>query len=40
MGVGEMGEGGQKIQTSSYKKNKSWNVMYSMEIIVNNTYVC
>ena len=23
-GVGEMGEGGQKVQTSSYKINKSW----------------
>ena len=23
-GVGEMGKGGQKIQTSSYKTNKSW----------------
>ena len=24
VGVGEMGEGGQEIQTSSYKRNKSW----------------
>ena len=24
VGVGKMGEGGQKVQTSSYKINKSW----------------
>ena len=24
LGVGEMGEGGQKVQASSYKINKSW----------------
>ena len=24
-----MGEGGQKVQISSYKINKSWDVMYS-----------
>lgn len=24
MGVGEMGQGGQKVQTSSYKINQSW----------------
>ena len=35
--VGEMGEGGQKVQTSSYKINKSWDVTYSMATIGNNT---
>ena len=34
---GEVGESGQKVQTSSYKKNKFWDVMYSMVITVNNT---
>lgn len=34
--LGKMGKGGQKIQTSSYEINKSWNVMYIMIIIVNN----
>ena len=33
----EMGEDGQKVQTSRYKINKSWNVMNSMVTIVNNT---
>ena len=30
-GVGKMGEGGQEVQTSSYKINKSWgcNVQYN-----------
>ena len=35
-----MGEGGQKVRTSSYKINKSLHhgyVMYSMVAIVNNT---
>ena len=32
-----MGKGGQKVQTSSYKINKSWDVMYSMMNTVNNT---
>ena len=32
-----MGEGSQKVQTSSYKVNKSWDVIYSMVTIVNNT---
>ena len=34
--MGEMGEGGQKEQTSSDKINKSWDVIYSMMTIVNN----
>ena len=33
--VGEMGEESQKIQTSSYKMNKSWGFMYNMVTIVN-----
>ena len=37
LGVGKMGEGSQKVQTSSYKVNKSWDVIYSMVTIVNNT---
>ena len=32
-----MDAGGQKVQTSSYKINKSWDVMYSVVTIVNNT---
>ena len=35
LGVGEMGEGGQRVQTSSYKCHG--DVMYSMVTIVNNT---
>ena len=36
-----MDEGGQKVQISGYKMNKSWgcNVIYSMVTIVNNTVV-
>ena len=34
-----MGEGGQKVQTSSYKMNISWDVKFSMVTIVNNTAV-
>ena len=34
-GVGEMGGGGQKVQTSSYKVTKSWDVMHSMVFTVN-----
>ena len=34
-GVGEKGEGGQKVQNSSCKINKSWG--YIMVTIVNNT---
>ena len=26
----ELGKGAQKIQTCSYKINKSWDIMYSM----------
>ena len=29
-----MGEGGQKAQTPSYKKSKSWDVMYNMMTVV------
>lgn len=36
-GVDEMGEGGQKVQTPSYKTDKSWDVMHSMVTVVNNT---
>ena len=36
-GVIERGEGGSKVQTSSYKINKSWDVMYSLVTVVNNT---
>ena len=35
--VGEMGEGGQKVQNSSFEIDKSWDVMYSMVTIVSNT---
>ena len=38
--VGEKGEGGQKIQTSRYKINKTWDVMYSMVNILSNTSLC
>lgn len=34
-----MGEGDQKVHTSSYKMNKSWDVMYSIVITVNNTFI-
>ena len=36
-GVGKIGEGGQKVQMSSYKLNKSWGIMYSTATVVNNT---
>ena len=36
-GMGELGEGGQKAQTFSYKIN-SEDIRYSMVTIVNNTY--
>ena len=36
VGVGKTGEGGQKVQTSSYKISPG-DVMYSMVTIVNNT---
>ena len=32
-----MREGSQKIEASSYKINKPWDVMYSMATIVINT---
>lgn len=31
----KMGEGGRKVQTSTYKTNKSWEGMYSMVTVVN-----
>ena len=31
------GKGDQEIQTSSYKTNKSWGVIYSIGDVVNNT---
>ena len=31
-----MGEGGQRGQTSSYNISQSWDIMYSMAIIVIN----
>lgn len=35
--MGEMGEGGQRVRTSSYKINKFWDIMYSMVTVVNDT---
>ena len=32
-----LGERSQKVQISSYKINKPWDVMYSVVILVNNT---
>ena len=32
-----MGEGSQKVQTFSYKINKSWNVMCNIMAVVNST---
>ena len=37
--VSEMGEGGQEVQTSSYKINKSWDIRYSIMTIINNPMV-
>lgn len=34
----EMGDGGQRVQISSYKINKSGDVMYIMVTTVNNMY--
>ena len=31
-----MGEGGQKVQTSSYQIHKSWDVTYSVVTLVDN----
>ena len=36
-GLGEMSEGGQKVQTSYYRINKFWGCNDSMVSIVNNT---
>ena len=33
--VGELDEGGQKVQTSRYKVNKCWDVIYIMINIIN-----
>ena len=38
VGGGEMGKRGQKVQISSYKINKSWNVMYSRATLVRILY--
>ena len=35
--MSELGEGGQKVPTSSYKISKSWDVMDIMVTIVNST---
>lgn len=32
-----MGEGAPKVQTSRYKISKSWDVMYRMVTVVNDT---
>ena len=37
VGMGEMGEGGQKVQTFSCKISKSGDVMYNMKTTVKNT---
>lgn len=37
MGVGIMAEGGQKVQSSTFKINKLWHVVHSMATIVNNS---
>ena len=37
IGLHKMGEGDPKIQTSSYKINKSWDIIYSVVTTVNNT---
>ena len=39
VGVGRMGEGGHKVQTSRDKTKKLWVVMYSMVVIVNSIVV-
>ena len=36
-GSGEMGEGGQKVQTSIYKMSRSWGIVHSIVTVVNNT---
>ena len=37
--VDKIGEGGQKIKTSSYKINKFWGCMYSMGAIKTMSYI-
>lgn len=36
-GMDETVQGGQKVQTYSYKIRKSWDVLYSMMTTLNNT---
>lgn len=36
-GVGEMGERYRNAQISGFKVNKSWDVMYSVVTLLNNT---
>ena len=36
-GIGKMDEGVQKVQVSSYKTHKFWDVMYSIVTIAINT---
>ena len=40
VGVGEVGEGGETVQTSRYKINKFQTIMYRMVTIANNTLSC
>lgn len=35
--MGDTGEGGQEVHSSSYKISKSWEVMYTMMTVANNT---
>lgn len=35
-----MGKGSLKVQTSSYKINETWDVMYGMAMIDNKTILC
>ena len=37
--MNEIGEGDEEIQTSAYKKNESWDEMYSMGNTINNTAI-
>ena len=37
VGEGELEEGSQKAQTSSYKINRSWDITYSMATMINHT---
>lgn len=37
--MGELGEGDEKVQTSSYKKHCQGDVMYSTGSVVNNTVI-